>query len=103
MRNFTVTIERWNEAEREAGDTDRRGIEDSGLCLRDAIHAAQQVPSRASETRGTYASDSNPSAARWVTCDYLEYETGDSVEASIHFPRNTTPASRARLVRMLCA
>lgn len=103
MRDFTVTYARYNEREAQAGGTARHGIEDSGLCLRDAIHAAQQVPSRASETRGTYASDSNPSAARWVTCDYLEYETGDSVEASIHFPRNTTPASRARLVRMLCA
>lgn len=103
MHDFTVTYARWNDSEAQAGGTARHGIEDSGLCLRDAIHAAQQVPSRASETRGTYASDSTPSAARWVTCESIEYETGDSVEASIHFPRNTTPASRARLVRMLCA
>lgn len=100
---FDVTYARVNEREAEQGGTDRHGMEDSGLRLCDAIATAHKVASNASEARGTYASDSDPRAARWMTCESIEWETGDSVEASIHFPINTTPASRARLVRALLA
>jgi hypothetical protein len=101
MITFDVTYTRVNEREAEQGGTDRHGMEDTGLRLWEAIKAAHNVASHASEACGTYASGSDPRAARWMTCESLEWETGDSVEASIHFPANTTPASRARLVRVL--
>lgn len=103
MALFDVTYARVNEREAEQGGTDRHGIEDTGLRLSQAVCVAHNIAALASESRGTYASDSDPRAARWVTCESIEWETGDSVEASIHFPVNTTPASRARLVRALLA
>lgn len=103
---FNVSYARWNDREALAGGTNRHGMEAQDVCLRDAINAAQQIASSHSEYRGACPSDysmrdAKTSQARWVSFDYSEYESGDDVTASIHFPDNTTPSSRARLVRLL--
>lgn len=101
MIRFNVTFERINQQEAEAGETNRHGMYEENLTLRDAIYSAQHVAHYRSAHQCTEASDSKPEHARWVSAHYSEWETGDDVTASIHFPRCTTPASAARLVRLL--
>lgn len=98
---FSVTWARVNEREAMQGGTSRHGLEDEELTLREALAVAHGIASRASEAAGVYANDSQAGHARWVTFEYREYETGDTVEAAVHFPPTATPASRARLVRVL--
>lgn len=101
IADFSVSYERVNDREAMQGGTARYGLIDSNLTLRDALRSANNEVSLASEHRGAYASDSDPEHARWISYEYWEYETGDSVTISIHFPPRTTPASRRRLVALL--
>lgn len=98
---FNVTYERIDESESTAGDTTRRGFLDHDLTLAGALLAIHRDTPAASENRGSYASDSEPRGARWYSVEIEEWESGDHVTYSVHFPSNTTPASRARLCRVL--
>ena len=98
---FNVTYWRMNEDEAAAGDSDRKGFLDESVSLADAIRAIQRDEPAASDRTFRYPSDSDPRAARSFYVVSNEWETGDDVTYSIHFPGNTTPASRARLCRLL--
>lgn len=101
MPLFDVTYSRVNEREATAGGVERLGYESQGESLRDAIDTCNRFTSSMSERTGSYASDSDARRARWFTFTWQDWGSGDDVETSIHFPANTTPASRARLVRLL--
>lgn len=101
MVTFDVTYERVNDFEAAHGGTTRYGFLDEGLTLHDAIAAVRQDMPSASESRGSYASGSPHQYARWFSVENNEWESGDSVTYSIHFPENTTNASRTRLCRVL--
>ena len=101
MAAFNVTYERINDREAMHGGTNHHGYAEREVTLREAIRTAQTWPDAASEYRGSYPSDSEASHARWVTLEYFEFESGDNVSLSIHFPECATPASRARLVAFL--
>lgn len=98
---FNATYARVNDSEATAGGTARHGFLDRDLPLRDAIKAAHDDTPAASEARGTWPDCSDPRATRYVSTESTEWETGDDVTYSIHFPANTTSASRARLCRLL--
>lgn len=103
MAAFAVTYSRVNEREAMQGGTDRHGFESQGECLRDAIDTCNRFTSSMSERTGSYADCSDARQARWFTLSWREWESGDDVDTTIHFPANATPASRARLVRLLQA
>lgn len=98
---FDVTYARFDDREAIAGGTTRHGFLDRELSLADAVRAIRCDTPAASETCGSYASDSELCRARWYSIESAEWETGDNVTYSVHFPDNTTPASRARLCRVL--
>ncbi len=96
---FSVTYELVNEAEAEAGDTDRHGFVCEDVSLREAI-----------DTIGGYAPepDSWPvsldSPPRWFTYHgERNYVTGDYESWSLHIPEHVTPSSRLRIARLLGA
>lgn len=101
MNNFSVSYARFNDCELSESDTARRGMLDSGVSLDDAIRTVRNETVAASESHGVSASNSDATRAQWVTLRSEEWETGDNLELSIHFPDNATPATRARLVRLL--
>ena len=68
---------------------------------REAMQVASREIASASERRGAYPSDSDTSQSRWVSFEYFEYETGDSLTVSVHFPSQSTPATRKRLTAAL--
>lgn len=103
MREFSVTFTRFNTAELAQGCAPRQGFVDCGLSLREAVHAVHAATSSHAATCGVQANDSQPGAARWLSTYVTEFDTGDAVELSVHFPTTTTTASRARLVRALTA
>lgn len=100
---FNVTFEIVTPESAENGDAEERGYIVEGATLREAIDALFET--RTSQCAGlscVEASDSDESAARWITAyNGAEYITGASESRSLHFPDNLTPASRARLVRLL--
>ena len=98
---FSVTYERVNDREAMQGGTTRHGIVEGGLSLREAMQVASREIASASERRGAYPSDSDTSQSRWVSFEYFEYETGDSLTVSVHFPSQSTPATRKRLTAAL--
>lgn len=101
MITFTVSYARVNEREATQGGTTRHGFIDQDVSLHGALAAVRDNTPAASERISVWASDSEPHTSRWVSVENEEYETGDNVTLSVHFPRNTTAASRARLVRLL--
>lgn len=116
---FRVTWETFTAESVEIGDAESRGFVryDGGLeeldptrldptgdiyemTFRDAIAAL----SRASgDVVSVEANDSDSARARWVTAHFRTYGRGDQISESraIHFPETLTPASRARLVKLL--
>lgn len=99
---FTVTSERWTYDDIEAGDTTECGTVSEGDTLRDALRLVFHAPM--ASTEHITASCSDRRAARWVEWSGLEsFRTGDRITYAIHFPKNTTGASRARLCRLLGA
>ena len=97
---FLVSVAYWDAGELEAGETDRRELSEP-LSLRDAIDAARSAPGAHSSTNSVEADCSVPTAARWMRAVSDNWRTGDNVEATVHFPDGLTPATRARLVRLL--
>lgn len=98
---FSVTWERVNDAEATEGDTMRRGFVIRDVSLHDAVQACEREQCPMSETASTYASDSEPRMARWYSAEIREWESGDTLTLSVHFPDSTTGSSRARLCRAL--
>lgn len=99
MIRFDVTYERANEREATQGGTARHGYQERGLTLREAVACVLLAPAASADSRGTYPSDSDHRAARWLNAEYREH--GDTLTLAVHFPPATTPSSRARLVRVL--
>lgn len=103
MTRFNATYTRFNDDEATQGETDRQGFVDTELSLHDALRAMRQYPATASEYRGIAGSDWPADTSRWITADYSEWETGDTVEVSIGLPDDITDSTRARLVRAIIA
>lgn len=97
---FTVSWMRVNDREAMHGGTDRHGIEDDGLSLREAFDCVRRNTSSASESGGCYADSSDSDQARSISSVSEEWETRDTLTLAIHFPDSATPSSRARLVRL---
>ena len=97
---FLVSVAYWDAGELEAGETDRRDLSEP-LSLRDAIDAARAAPGAHSSTEYVEADCSVPTAARWMRAVSGDWRTGESIETTVHFPASLTPATRARLVRLL--
>jgi len=105
MKGFSVTYERWSEADIEAGDTDDRGYVIEGVTLREAIQGGLGLvdPSWAGYCE---ANDSRPAFVRWLTCyDWNKYthewfETGIDETRALHIPDSVTAASRRRIARL---
>jgi len=105
MRLFSVTYERWTEADTEIGDTDDRGFVIEDVSLRDAIQLGLEYrePSWAGACE---ADSSNPRTTRWLTFyDWNNgtreyYETGVVEQRSLHIPDGITPSSRKRIHRL---
>ena len=93
---FNVTWQRMS-----AGESNRHGMLDRDLSLREALQAVRNEPPSMSESRGSCASDSRHTSARWFSVDVECWESGDKLTLSIHFPETATDASRARLCRFL--
>ena len=103
MIKFNVTFERWTPSDIEAGDTDKRGFLAEGVTLREALEYISGEPSSRCELQHIGPSDSRPDSTQWLTWDFSpDYETGESISLSLHFPRNTSPSSRGRLVKLFC-
>lgn len=103
MKLFNVTYARFNDDEAMQGGTDRHGFVGRDLSLHDALRAMRQYLSAMSEYRGIAGSDWPNDTSRWITADYSEWETGDTVEVSIGLPDDITDSTRARLVRAIIA
>lgn len=105
MPKFSVTYERWNEADIEAGDTDDRGFVIEDCSLRDAVQLGLEArePSWLGHCE---PSDSRPGHAHWLsfhkwndgTREY--YETGVVEDRALHIPDSVTTASRKRIARL---
>lgn len=99
---FSVTFESWDDEALEAGDTDNCGFLAEGLRLRQAIQelfacGCGFVSSEVS------ASDSRPDCARWISVDFgRNMYTGEALQHALHLPDSISPASRARIVRLIC-
>lgn len=96
-RGWRVTWERVNANEAESGDTDRRGYLGPGgweyggddpveWTLRDALNAV--CPSQ-------------DSGRWWTGYGEMDPRTGDCRTLDLHPPRGITPASYARLTRLM--
>lgn len=97
---FDVSNEIYNESSVETGDAVARGMIATGLRLRDAIEALFGVTGPA--IVAIEASSSDLAAADYVVViGAADYRTGVSECRSLHFPRNATPSSRARLARLV--
>lgn len=86
MPLFSVTYEIFTPDSAEAGDAEERGFVAQGVTLREATRLASP-----SEDCGRWWSGA------WNT----DYRTGAEEARSIHPPRNITPASYARVSRVL--
>jgi hypothetical protein len=100
---FTVAFARYTPESIEDGDAESCGmLTDSPVCLRAALEYARDEPTSRQALHSIEANDSRDSDARWISFMFSEdYETGESIETSIHWPENTTPSTRARLCRLL--
>lgn len=97
---FNVSNEIYDESSVETGDAVARGMIATGLRLRDAIKALFGVTGPA--IVAIEASSSDFAAADCVTViGAADYHTGVSESRALHFPRNATPSSRARLARLI--
>ncbi len=119
---FRVTWEIVTDESAEHGDADARGfvrydgareplerdrLDPNGdiynMRLRDALEALE---SSAGDLESLEPSDSYHSAARWITAHYntRNADAGDVIgeSLSLHLPESITPASRTRLVRLIC-
>jgi len=102
---FNVTYEIWGEADAEAGDTDRRGFISEDTDLRSAV--TDLFETRTAHCSGIECVEPNCCRpdfqnARWITAyNGMEFLTGDRESRSLHFPESMTPASRARLCKLL--
>lgn len=115
---WRATWERVTPESAEHGDAEARGFVDRDgfrfrlehktrdyrLTLREALDALESASPRRASLVAVEASDSVPTAARWITWQFCpDYETGDSLSLSLHIPGTVSGPSRARLVRLLCS
>lgn len=100
---WNVTYDVVTEASAQYGDVAERGFVDRHLSLREAFETALEA--RAETLLGEIAAearDSDESRARWVGFTHPQEIEGGAVETrSVHIPEHVTPASRARIVRLL--
>lgn len=97
---FKISNEIYDESSAETGDAVAHGVIATDLRLRDAIKALFEVTGPA--IVAIEASSSDLAAADYVVVvGAVDYRTGVSECRALHFPRNATPSSRARLVRLV--
>jgi hypothetical protein len=99
MQRFNVTYDYTLPEDAELGDCTERGFVDQDVTLHRAVSAARDVGMNGTEC--VEPSDSRHDYARWISIVGHRFQDGAGVTASIHFPNDTTSASRARLVRVL--
>jgi len=99
-----VTYDIVTEESAEYGDAEEIGFISEDSTLRDAI--SDLFETRTSHCDGIEYIDANSSSedARWITVgNGMEFKTGARESRSLHIPDHITPASRARLCRLLGA
>lgn len=99
---FNVTYEIVTPESAEYGDADERGFLAENATLREAIELVQET--RTSHVGGVECVEPNcwPGLFSWITViNSAEYLTGAQESRSIHIPDSVTPASRARILRLL--
>lgn len=101
-QRFNVTFEIVTDESAENGDSEESGFIAQSIGLREAINLVQETNSPHCEQTCVEASDSNISAARWVTIyNGRDWQSGEFENRSIHFPESLSPASRVRIARLL--
>lgn len=100
MKNvrFSVTFERMSPGEI---DPEERGFLEREVTVCEAIRSIHRDAGKCEERKWSEPSDYPESHARWWSVSYSDWRTGVFTTYCIHFPENTTPASRMRLCRYL--
>lgn len=79
------------------------GPMDADMPLRRALAALTSPESAGADLESIEASDSDHGAAHWIVAHYRATDGATIGESrALHFPETLTPASRARLVRLIC-
>jgi len=102
MATFNVTYDIVTPESAEYGDCEESGFIDCNMTLRDAIDTL--VSTRTNRVDGVTGVDTSESGRdfRWITVyNGMEYETGAQESRSLHIPDHITPASRARILRLV--
>lgn len=101
--DWNVTYEVVTEESAALGDADERGFISEDGPLRYAIE--DLLTTRTAHVEGCQyvePSGSDIGQARWITvANGMEHLTGAYESRSLHIPDRVTPASRARLVRLI--
>ena len=99
---YDVTFERYTPESLEHGDVESRGYLVEAVGLREALEYIRDEPSSRCALECVEPSASWPEGTRWISWYYgADYETGESLDLSLHFPANITTASKSRLIRLL--
>jgi hypothetical protein len=101
---FSVTYEIVTPESAENGDADERGFISQSVSLREALRDVLEVrcDGHCGSIEAIEASCSELEHARWITVyNGAEYLTGACESRSLHWPEHITPASRARILRLV--
>lgn len=104
MRGFGVTWEIVTDESAACGDVARRGTSGVNATLREALETVRMTLPNDAGIASIEPCSSDIKAARWITyaCGRGS-RSGDFMSVSIHFPRDLSPSSRARVARFLGA
>lgn len=104
MQTFNVTYERISELSAAFGEVEERGFVARNVTLREALDAIASNAPQAASLECIEPNDSEPKRARWLSWIYgREYYDGDVYTYALCFPDELTPASRARVARLVGA
>lgn len=95
---FSVTFERISPDELYP---EERGFLEREVTVYEAIRSIHRDAGKYTAREWSEPSDYPESHTRWWSVSYSDWRTGSHTTYSIHFPENTTPASRARLCRYM--
>lgn len=103
-RGFGVTWEIVTDESAACGDVARRGTSGVNATLREALETVRMTLPNDAGIASIEPNDSDVNAARWVTyfCGRGS-RSGSFTSVSLHFPRDLSPSSRARVARFLGA
>ena len=100
---FNVTYAWYDEDAFMQGEPLESGYVDKDLSLREALRLTDETEDNCIDGRSVEEDHSDYREARSIrVCNNMSWCSGISEDRTLHFPDNLTPASRARLCRLLC-